>query len=85
MPDGTFLPYNYSDINPMGMDDQYHPAPFLWSLILNDDLTLPEDATHPNSSSRDLDRDGDYGATYYSVEVSDEISRINGVLFLMLC
>ncbi|NEW59819.1 hypothetical protein GSY74_00865 [Sulfurovum sp. bin170] len=78
MPDDTALPYNYSDINPMGIDDKYHPAPFLWSLILNDDLTLPEDGTHPDNLSRDLDRDGDYGATY-SAEVSDEISRINGV------
>ena len=78
MPDGTVLPYNYSDINPMGMDDKYHPAPFLWSLILNDDLSVQEDDTHPNNSSRNLDRDGDYGATY-SQEVSDEISRINGL------
>lgn len=78
MPDGTILPYNYSDINPIGMDDKYHPAPFLWSLILNDDLSVAEDTTHPNSSSRNLDRDGDYGATYSS-SVEDEIRRINGI------
>ncbi|RUM70302.1 MAG: hypothetical protein DSZ07_02695 [Sulfurovum sp.] len=79
MPDSEeVLPYNYSSINPMGMDDQYHPAPFLWSLLLNDDLTVPEDENHSNSSSRDLDRDNDYGAKY-SENVISEINRINGI------
>jgi hypothetical protein len=78
MNDGSVLPYQYNEINPMGMDNTYHPAPFLWSLILNDDLTVPVEANYPNSSSRDLNRSGDYGAVY-SQEVLDEISRINGI------
>ena len=71
------LPYLYPEINPMGMDDNYHPAPFLWSLLLNDDLTIPEDENHSNDSSRNLERDGDYGAVF-SQDVLDEINRING-------
>jgi hypothetical protein len=71
------LPYLYGGINPMGMDDDYHPAPFLWSLLLNDDLTIPEDENHSNDSSRDLERDGDYGAVFRQ-DIVDEISRING-------
>ena len=72
------LPYLYASINPMGMDDQYHPAPFLWSLLLNDDLTVPEDSNHSNTSSRNLDREGDYGAVFRQ-DVLDEITRINTV------
>ena len=72
-----FLPYLYGGINPMGMDDDYHPAPFLWSLLLNDDLTIPEDENHSNNSSRNLERDGDYGAVF-NQNVLDEINRING-------
>jgi hypothetical protein len=79
MPDSEeVFPYNYTSINPIGMDDDYHPAPFLWSLLLNDDLSVPEDENHSNSSSRDLDRDGDYGAQY-NENVNTEIARINGI------
>jgi hypothetical protein len=79
MPDSEeVFPYNYTSINPLGMDDEYHPAPFLWSLLLNDDLTVPEDENHSNSSSRDLDRANDYGAKYNENVVS-EINRINTI------
>ena len=78
MPDDSVLPYQYNEINPMGMDNSYHPAPFLWSLILNDDLTVPIEDGYPNSESRDLNRTGDYGAVY-SQDVLDEISSINGI------
>ncbi|MCH9741047.1 MAG: hypothetical protein K0U38_09470 [Epsilonproteobacteria bacterium] len=78
MEDNSTLPYQYNAINPMGMDETYHPAPFLWSLILNDDLSVPEEDGYPNSASRDLNRSGDYGATY-STDVADEISRINTI------
>jgi len=71
------LPYLYGGINPMGMDNSYHPAPFLWSLLLNDDLTVPPDENHSNDSSRNLERDGDYGAVFRQ-DVIDEINRING-------
>ncbi len=71
------LPYLYGGINPMGMDDNYHPAPFLWSLLLNDDLTIPEDENHSNDSSRNLERDGDYGAVFRQ-DILDEINRVNG-------
>ncbi|CAA6799201.1 MAG: Unknown protein, partial [uncultured Sulfurovum sp.] len=72
------FPYNYASINPLGMDNDYHPAPFLWSLLLNDDLSVPEDENHSNSSSRDLDRDEDYGAQY-NENVHTEINRINAL------
>ncbi len=78
MPDGSVLPYQYEGINPMGADDSYHPAPFLWSLILNDDLSVPPDSNHSNDSSRNLERAKDYGAKY-SEDVSNEISRINSI------
>jgi len=71
------LPYLYGGINPMGMDDGYHPAPFLWSLLLDDDLTVPADNNHSNDSSRNLERDGDYGAVFRQ-DVLDEVNRING-------
>ena len=70
------IEYLYGGINPMGMDDNYHPAPFLWSILLNDDLTVPEDSNHSNNSSRNLERDGDYGAVFRD-DVNDEITRIN--------
>ncbi len=72
------VPYLSSAINPMGMDDQYQPAPFLWSVLLNNDLSVPEDSTHPNGASRALDRAGDYGATYNAMVESD-IAAINAV------
>ncbi|CAA6816244.1 MAG: Unknown protein [uncultured Sulfurovum sp.] len=71
------LPYQYGDINPMGMDNNYHPAPFLWSLILDDDLTVPKDENHSNTASRDLERANDYGAMY-DEDVVKEVKRING-------
>jgi len=78
------FPYNYASINPLGMDDDYHPAPFLWSLILNDDLTISDKnntfngKSYSNTSSRDLDRAGDYGAQY-NENFEKEIARINGL------
>jgi len=78
MPDGSVVPYQYGGINPMGVDDNYHMAPFLWSLILNDDLSTPPDDNHSNDNSRNLDRDGDYGAKY-SKALEDEIARINTI------
>jgi len=72
------LPYLYGDINPMGMESKYHPAPFLWSLLLNNDLSVPSDSDHPNSTSRTLERDGDYGAEFRD-DVNAEIARINGL------
>ncbi len=74
----TILPYLYSATNPMGMESQYHPAPFLWSLLLNDDLTVVSDSTHPNKASRTLERSGDYGAEFRD-DVNSEIARINGI------
>lgn len=72
------LPYLYGGINPMGdeMDDHYHPAPFLWSLMLGDDLSVEADDNHSNTSARSLEREGDYGAQY-NQEVIDEVARIN--------
>jgi len=78
MPDGSVAPYNYFGINPMGMDNDYHPAPFLWSLILNDDLTAPADENHSDEFGKSLDRKDDYGAQY-SQAIEDEIARINGL------
>ena len=78
MPDGSVAPYNYISINPMGMDRDYHPAPFLWSLILNDDLTAPADSNHSDEFGKSLDRKDDYGAKY-SKDIEDEIARINGI------
>jgi len=82
MPDGSVAPYNYISINPMGMDvfqdGGYHPAPFLWTLILNDDLTTPEDSNHSNDAGRSLDRPDDYGAEYRK-DIEDEIARINSI------
>jgi len=72
------LQFNYSGINPMGMDNHYHPAPFIWSLMLNDDLTVPEDENHSNTSARNLDRDHDYGSKY-DEDVISEINRINAI------
>lgn len=74
--DGRLLPYSNDSINPLGMDDNYRPAPLLWSLILGDDLSVPPDATHANNSSRTLEREGDYGASYDGV-VEQTIQNIN--------
>ena len=76
MDDGRLLPYTSDSINPLGMDDKYQAAPLLWSLLLNDDLSVPPDSEHPNSSSRNLDREGDYGATY-DAAVESVINGIN--------
>lgn len=76
MDDGSLLAYSNDSLNPMGMDNSYHPAPLLWSLLLNDDLTVEPDADHPNGSSRSLERVGDYGAKY-SADVEARIAEIN--------
>ncbi len=73
---GNLLPYSNDSINPLGMDDNYHPAPLLWSLLLGDDLSVPPDADYANDSNRNLDRPGDYGATY-DAEVETTINTIN--------
>lgn len=70
------VPFVDNSINPMGAEDSYHKAPFLWSLLLNDDLTVPPDANHPNESSRVLNRAGDYGAVY-NTTVATDIANIN--------
>jgi len=70
------IPYLSNSIAPLGLDN--HPAPFLWSLILNDDLTIPPDENHTNNIGRSLERDGDYGAEY-NITVKDEIDRINAL------
>jgi hypothetical protein len=72
----TTIPYLSQSINPLGMNNSIHPAPFLWSLLLDNDLTEPEDGTHSNTSNRDLDREGDYGARFDQA-VADEIEDIN--------
>lgn len=77
MDDGqTLLPYSNDSINPLGMDNKYQPAPLLWSLLLGDDLAVPADAEHAEDSSRNLDREGDYGATYDEA-VEETINNIN--------
>ncbi len=76
LPSGRVVPYVSSSINPLGMDDDYQPAPFLWSLLLNDDLTVPPEAGFPNNGSRVLVRPGDYGATY-DAEVEQAIAEVN--------
>lgn len=73
---GQAIPYINDLINPMGIDNRYHPAPFLWSLLLNDDLTVPADGTHPNNASRTLERAGDYGAVF-DLNVLNDIKTIN--------
>jgi cytochrome c553 len=65
------VPYLSDSINPLGMDDKYSPAPFLWSILLNDDLTEPPASGYPNDASRSLRRAGDYGAKYDAVIASD--------------
>jgi len=70
------VPFVSDSINPLGMDDNYTPAPFLWSLLLNDDLTVPASGSYGNTSSRDLDREGDYGAAY-NATVEADINSIN--------
>ncbi len=70
------VPYVDNSINPLSMDNNYKPAPFLWSLLLNDDLSVPPDADHPNTASRTLERTGDYGAAY-NASVENDIASIN--------
>lgn len=73
---GGVLPYLSNSINPTGFDDQYRPAPFLWSLLLGDDLSVPPGPGYPNAASRNLDRPGDFGATY-DPRVEAAIGAIN--------
>jgi hypothetical protein len=61
---GDVVPYVTNSINPMGFDDNYGPAPFLWALLLDDDLTVPPAPNYPDAASRSIARPGDYGATY---------------------
>lgn len=77
LPDGRKVAYSSNSISPLGMNGDYRPAPFLWSLLLNDDLTVEEDSGYPNKASRALDRPGDYGAAYDAV-VTQSIANING-------
>ncbi len=69
-------PYINNSINPMGFDDNYHAAPFLWALLLGDDLSRPEEPGFPDDRSRDLTRFGDYGATF-DPRIVDAIATIN--------
>ncbi len=70
------IPYIYNSINPTGFGNDYHPAPFLWALMLGDDLTVPPESGFPDNSSRALTRSGDYGATYDD-RVERAIAEIN--------
>lgn len=77
--------YSNESINPLMMDDDHHPAPFIWSLLLNDDLTVPVDqqqhgtnSTPHAISTRTVRTSGDYGALY-SEKVLAEITRINAL------
>lgn len=74
LPSGSVVNYSNDSINPMGIENQYRPAPFLWSLLLNDDLA-PDNAA--NNGSRALTAVGDYGANF-NQEVKDAIVTING-------
>jgi hypothetical protein len=73
---GEVVPYLSNSINPIGFDDAYQSAPFLWSLLLGDDLSVPPESGYPNGASRNLDRPGDYGATY-DPRVEAAIASIN--------
>ena len=70
------VPYLSASINPIAMDNHFGPAPFLWALLLNDDLTLPPEAGYPNDASRNLDRPGDYGAKY-DARIESAIAEVN--------
>ncbi len=72
----TNINYLNGGINPMGTENGYNFAPLFWSVLLNNDLSVPSDDTHPNSASRSLERAGDYGATY-SEAVNTKIAAIN--------
>ncbi len=74
-PQDSVQPFSYQSINPMGMDNNYHPAPLLWSLLLDDDLSVAPAEGYADGN-RNLDRDGDYGARY-SVAVNEAIAAIN--------
>ena len=75
-PKDSVQPFNYQSINPIGMDNNYHPAPLAWSLLLNNDLSVEADEEHADGN-RNIDREGDYGARY-STEVAEKIAEING-------
>lgn len=70
------VPYIDNSINPMGFDDDYHPAPFMWSLLLGDDLSERPESGFPGHRSRDLTRPGDYGATF-DQRIVNAIGTIN--------
>jgi len=74
-PKDSVQPFSYQSINPIGMDNNYHPAPLIWSLLLNDDLSVEPDEEHP-AGNRNIDREGDYGARY-SAAVAAKIADIN--------
>ncbi len=79
------IAYSSDAINPMMMDANLHPAPFMWSVLLNDDLTVENPAqttdtamTPFQASRRTLKTAGDYGASYNKA-VLDDVQRINGL------
>lgn len=74
-PKDSVQPFTYQSINPIGMDNNYHPAPLLWSLLLNDDLSVAPEEGYANGN-RNIDREGDYGAQY-NTRISEEIAAIN--------
>ena len=67
----TKMSYLNGNLNPLNGG----PAPLFWSLLLNDDLSVPDDVSH-SGSRRTLERAGDYGATY-STEIESKITTIN--------
>jgi len=71
----------------MGMDvfqmGGITPAPLLWSLILNDDLTAPADDNHSNDAGRSLDTTWRLSELHYSEYIATiEIARIQWNLWL---
>lgn len=68
----TVVPYVSTSINPLGFGSFNSYAPFMWSLLLGDDLA---DAAAP-SGQRTISLPGDYGAKYDSA-VEADIAAIN--------
>ena len=75
----TKLSYLNDHLNPMSGN----AAPLFWSILLNNDLTVPDDDSH-SGSSRSLERAGDYGARY-SKKVEDKIENINNNSISIWC